>query len=92
VADHASDRPDNDRPGTNTANTATSGEQPSGTPDAPHDTDSDLDAGVDGESYRHWRRAAAALPPMTPEEIAAVGLILRRIDARTSARDSDSTR
>ena len=40
------------------------------------------DAGIDPESYRYWKRAVAALPPMTPEEIAAVGAVLRRIDVR----------
>lgn len=40
------------------------------------------DAVIDPESYRYWKRAVAALPPMTPEEIAAVGAVLRRIDAR----------
>ena len=39
--------------------------------------------GIDPESYRYWKRAVAALPPMTPEEIATVGAVLRRIDART---------
>jgi hypothetical protein len=38
--------------------------------------------GIDPESYRYWKRACAALPPMTSEEIAAVGVVLRRIDAR----------
>jgi hypothetical protein len=38
--------------------------------------------GIDPESYRYWKRACAALPPMTPEDIAAVGVVLRRIDAR----------
>lgn len=38
--------------------------------------------GIDPESYRYWKRACAALPPMTAEEIAAVGVVLRRIDAR----------
>jgi hypothetical protein len=42
------------------------------------------EAGIDPESYRYWKRAVAALPPMTPEEIAAVGTVLRRIDARRS--------
>jgi hypothetical protein len=45
------------------------------------------DAGIDPESYRYWKRAVAALPPMTPEEIAAVGAVLRRIDARRARRD-----
>jgi hypothetical protein len=44
------------------------------------------DAGIDPESYRYWKRAVAALPPMTPEEIAAVGTVLRRIDARRAQR------
>lgn len=40
------------------------------------------DADIDPESYRYWKRAVASLPPMTSEEIAAVGAVLRRIDAR----------
>jgi hypothetical protein len=43
---------------------------------------SDTDSSIDPEGARYWRRACAALPPMTPEEIAAVAVILRRIDAR----------
>jgi hypothetical protein len=42
--------------------------------------------GIDPESARYWRRAVAAMPPMTPEEIAAVGQVLRRIDARRAQR------
>lgn len=38
--------------------------------------------GIDPDSYRYWKRACAALSPMTPEEIAAVGVVLRRIDDR----------
>ncbi|MBB4910777.1 hypothetical protein [Actinophytocola algeriensis] len=44
------------------------------------------DAGIDPESYRYWKRAVSAQPPMTPEEIAAVGAVLRRIDARRARR------
>src|ERR1700754_1657356 len=39
-------------------------------------------AGINPESSRYWKRVVAKTPPMTPEEIAAVGVILRRIDAR----------
>lgn len=60
---------------------------PPNTPDQTRNAGSDddqeaRDAGIDPESYRYWKRAVAALPPMTPEEIAAVGVVLRRIDAR----------
>ena len=41
--------------------------------------------GIDPESLRRWRQITSAMPPMTPEEIAATGLILRRIDARLNA-------
>jgi hypothetical protein len=50
------------------------------------------DAGIDPESYRYWKRAVAALPPMTPEEIAAVGAVLRRIDARRARRGQQQRR
>lgn len=50
------------------------------------------DAGIDPESYRYWKRAVAALPPMTPEEIAAVGAVLRRIDARRARRGQQPRR
>lgn len=52
-------------------------------------TDEDQEArelGIDPESARYWKRAVAAMPPMTPEEIAAVGLVLRRIDDRIAAQ------
>lgn len=54
-------------------------------PESHEGSDDDQQArelGIDPESYRYWKRACAALPPMTPEEIAAVGVVLRRIDAR----------
>ena len=54
---------------------------PTQTPERDDDQEA-RDAGIDPESYRYWKRAVAALPPMTPEEIAAVGAVLRRIDAR----------
>lgn len=41
---------------------------------------------VDPETFRRWRQITSAMPPMTPEEIAATGLILRRIDARLNPR------
>jgi len=40
---------------------------------------------IDPERFRYWRQITSAMPPMTPEEIAATGLILRRIDARINA-------
>ena len=47
---------------------------PHATQNAGSDDDQEArDAGIDPESYRYWKRAVAALPPMTPEEIAAVG-------------------
>lgn len=60
---------------------------PPNTPNPTHNPGRDddqeaRDASIDPESYRYWKRAVAALPPMTPEEIAAVGAVLRRIDAR----------
>jgi hypothetical protein len=42
---------------------------------------------MDPESYRYWKRACAALPPMTPEDIAAVGAVLRRINARLAKQE-----
>jgi hypothetical protein len=51
-----------------------------------HEKDGDHDNGIrttiDPESWDYWQRAVSALPPMTDEEIAAVAVILRRIDAR----------
>lgn len=46
--------------------------------DKPDDTGSSIDA----ESRSYWKRAVSAMPPMTPEEIATVAVILRRIDTR----------
>lgn len=48
--------------------------------------------GIDPESYRYWKRACAAMPPMTPEEIAAVGVVLRRIDNRLAKQRSQRPR
>lgn len=58
-------------------------QQPHQTDQRASDDDQEArDAGIDPESYRYWKRAVAALPPMTPEEISAVGVVLRRIDDR----------
>ena len=46
------------------------------------DQDNDFSSVMDPESYAYWRRACAALPPMSPEEIATVAVVLRRIDDR----------
>ena len=70
---------------------ATTTNPPPNPPNATQNSGSDddqeaRDAGIDPESYRYWKRAVAAQPPMTPEEIAAVGAVLRRIDARRARR------
>lgn len=49
-------------------------------------------ARIDPESYRYWKQVVAKMPPMTPEEIAAVGAILRRIDARVAAQSNQPPR
>lgn len=48
--------------------------------------------GVDPQTFRRWRQITSAMPPMTPEEIAATGLILRRIDARLRTSPGTATR
>jgi len=48
--------------------------------------------GIDPESYRYWKRAVSAMPPMTPEEIATVGAVLRRIDARLARQPGQRPR
>ncbi|GAB1513244.1 hypothetical protein [Actinophytocola sp. KF-1] len=73
---------------TNSLSTSTNATQNSGS----DDDQKARDAGIDPESYRYWKRAVTALPPMTPEEIAAVGAVLRRIDARRARRDQKSRR
>jgi len=42
----------------------------------------DTASSIDEESQAYWTRTVSAMPPMTPEEIATVAVILRRIDAR----------
>ena len=59
--------------------------QPSTTGTDPTDTDPAEGTSIDPERFRRWRKITSAMPPMTPEEIAATGLILRRIDARRNA-------
>lgn len=76
---------------------ATTTNPPPNTPNSTRQQGSDddqeaRDAGIDPESYRYWKRAVAALPPMTPEEIAAVGAVLRRIDARRARRGQQPQR
>jgi hypothetical protein len=62
-------------------------QQPQQTDQKASDDDQEArELGIDPESYRYWKRAVAALPPMTPEEIATVGAVLRRIDARVAAQ------
>jgi hypothetical protein len=70
-------------------------QQPPPQPDHSEGSDDDQQArelGIDPESYRYWKRACAALPPMTPEEIAAVGVVLRRIDARLAKKRNQRPR
>lgn len=59
-----------------------SGTQPSTTRANPTDNDPAEGTRIDPETFQRWRKITSAMPPMTPEEIAATGLILRRIDAR----------
>lgn len=42
--------------------------------------------GIKPESWAYWEPICAAMDPLTPEEIADVGAILRRADARRAAR------
>ncbi|MGW5718349.1 hypothetical protein ACWEVP_19435 [Amycolatopsis sp. NPDC003865] len=37
---------------------------------------------IDPEGLEYWRRACAALPPMTGDEIERLAVVLRRIDQR----------
>jgi hypothetical protein len=74
-----------------TTNPAANTPNPTQNPGSDDDQEA-RDAGIDPESYRYWKRAVAALPPMTPEEIAAVGAVLRRIDARRTRRSQQPRR
>lgn len=51
------------------------------TPEVPPGQDADSDR-------EYWQRVCAAMPPMTPDEIADVATVLRRIDARRSHEDN----
>lgn len=64
----------------------TTGTDPSGTDSTGTDPTGAEGTRIDPETFRRWRQITSAMPPMTPEEIAATGLILRRIDARRNAR------
>ena len=69
-------------PHTNTAKHRNQSHQERQSHDSNTESEPDSAASMDPEGARYWREACAALPPMTPEEIAAVAVILRRIDAR----------
>lgn len=45
-------------------------------------TAGDLCSMTPEDRFEYWAAATAAMPPMTEEEIAAVGVILRRIEDR----------
>ncbi|MEV6624947.1 hypothetical protein AB0M83_21295 [Amycolatopsis sp. NPDC051106] len=40
---------------------------------------------IDPEGLEYWRRACAALPPMTEDEIERLAVVHRRIDQRRTA-------
>lgn len=73
VADQTGNENDHPASGTETGKSATDPTGAEGT-------------GVDPETFQRWRQITSAMPPMKPEEIAATGLILRRIDARLSGQ------
>lgn len=52
----------------------------------PH-VDSPIDP-EEEESFKHWERVCAAMPPMTQTEIEEVGAILRRISERQAQQNS----
>ena len=48
----------------------------------------DVTSHISDESRAYWRPIVAAMPPMTAEEIADVGAVIRRIEDRRSYKDS----